>query len=59
MSIAAQISQNLVNPEEHSLILNALIAILEEEGEIGLKSQIAQWINEIKEELPDEEGSEA
>jgi len=58
MTIAAQIAQNLVNPEKHAPILNALIVILEEEGEKGLKSQIAQWINEIQEELPDEGESE-
>ena len=54
MSIAAQITQNLVDPEKHALILNALIAILEEEGEKGLKDRIAQWIKEIQEELPEE-----
>jgi hypothetical protein len=58
MTITAQIAQNLVNPEKHTLILNALIAILEEEGEKGLKDQIAQWINEILNELPMEEESE-
>lgn len=54
MSIAVQIAQNLVNPEKHAPILKALIAILEDEGEKGLKDQIAQWIKEIQEESPDE-----
>ena len=54
MSIAVQIAQNLVNQEKHAPILKALIAILEDEGEKGLKDQIAQWIKEIQEESPDE-----
>ena len=58
MSIADYISQNLVDPEKHRPILNALIAILEEEGEKGLKDRITQWIHEIQEELPDELESE-
>ena len=58
MSIADYIAQNLVDPEKHRPILNALIAILEEEGEKGLKDRIAQWIHEIQEEMPDELGSE-
>ena len=59
MSISEHIAQNLVNPEKHAPILKALIAILEEDGEKGLKYHIAQWINEILEELPDEAESEA
>ena len=59
MTIADQIAQNLVNPEKHTPILNALIAILEEEGEKGLKDQITQWLNEIQEEIPAEEETEA
>jgi len=58
MTIADQIAQNLVEPEKHAPILKALIAILEEKGEKGLKDQIAQWINEVQEELPDETESE-
>jgi hypothetical protein len=58
MTIADQIAQNLVNPEKHAQILNALIAILEEEGEKSLKDQITQWINEIQEENPTEEETE-
>jgi hypothetical protein len=54
MPISDYIAQNLVDPEKHARILNALIAILEEEGERGLKDQIAQWISEIQEDLPDE-----
>jgi hypothetical protein len=59
MTIADQIAQNLIAPEKHTPILKALIAILEEEGEKGLKDQIVQWINEIQEEFPKEEESEA
>lgn len=59
MLISEHIAQNLVNPEKHAPILKALIAILEEEGEKGLKVHIAQWINEIQEEIPDETESEA
>ena len=59
MPISELIAQNLVNPEKHAPILKALIAILEEEGEKGLKDHIAQRINEIQEELPDEAESEA
>ncbi len=59
MSIADYIVQNLVDPEKHAPILNALIAILEDEGEKGLKDKIAQWIYEIQEEHPDEEENEA
>lgn len=59
MPISEHIAQNLVNPDKHAPILKALIAILEEEGEKGLKDHIAQWINEIQEELPDEVESEA
>ncbi len=58
MTIANQIAQNLVNPEKHTPILNALITILEDEGEKGLKDRIAQWIREIQEELPDEAENE-
>ena len=50
MSIADQIAQNLVNPEKHAPILKALITILEDEGEKGLKARIAQWIKEIQDE---------
>ncbi len=35
MLISDYIAQNLVDPEKHARILNALIAILEEEGERG------------------------
>jgi hypothetical protein len=54
MFIADQIAQNLVDPEKHAPILRALIAILGDEGEKGLKDQIAQWIKEIQEESLDE-----
>jgi hypothetical protein len=59
MSISEMIAQNLVDPERHTPILNALIAILEDEGEKGLKDKIAQWINEILEDQSDEAESEA
>ena len=58
MLISEYIAQNLVDPEKHTPILNALIAILEEDGEKGVKDKIAQWIGEIQEEQPDEEESE-
>ena len=59
MTIAEQITKNLVDPEKHGPILKALIDILEEEGEKGLKDRINQWVQEILEKSPDnEEGEE-
>jgi hypothetical protein len=59
MTITEQITKNLVDPEKHGPILKALVNILEEEGEKGLKDQIKQWVQEILEESPDyEEGKE-
>ncbi len=60
MTITNQISKNLTDPEKHGPILNAIIHVLEEEGEKGVKSLIERFIQEIEQELPpDEEGSEA
>ena len=58
MKIADQIAQNLVNPEKHVPILNALLNILEDEGEKGVKELIAQWIHDIQEDLTDDIESE-
>jgi hypothetical protein len=52
MTIADQIASNLVDREKHGPILGALLRILEEDGEKGLKDQIAQWIREIQDEIP-------
>jgi hypothetical protein len=59
MSISEYIAQNLVDSKKHTPILNALIAILEEEGERGLKEKISQWINEILDDQSEEAESEA
>lgn len=58
MTIVEQITKNLVDPEKHGPILKALVDILEEEGEKGLKDRIKQWIEEILETEPDNEESE-
>ena len=52
MTIADQIASNLVDPEKHGPILKALLRILEEDGEKGLKDHIVQWIREIQDEIP-------
>lgn len=54
MTIAEQMTKSLVDPEKHGPILKALFAILEEEGEKGLKDRIKQWVQEILEESPDD-----
>lgn len=59
MTIAEQISRNLLDPEKHSPVLSALIDILEEDGEKGLKDRIKQWVQEIQEEDPPETKREA
>ncbi len=60
MTIVEQMTKNLVDPEKHGPILKALVDILEEEGEKGLKDRIKQWIEEILEtELDNEESEEA
>jgi hypothetical protein len=60
MSIANQINKNLIDPENHGAILNAIIRVLEEEGEKGVKALIERFVKEIEQELPpNEEESEA
>ena len=59
MTIADQIAKNLVDPQKHGLMLIALMRVLEEEGEKGVKALIERFINEIEQELPPEEKSEA
>lgn len=58
MTITEQIAKNLVEPEKHGPILKALVDILEEEGEKGLKDRISQWVREIQEAEPNSEESE-
>jgi hypothetical protein len=58
MTITEQITKNLVDPEKHGPILKALLDILEEEGEKGLKDRIKQWVQEILDESPDNDESE-
>ena len=57
MTLTDQIAKNLVEPEQHGPILEALVAILEKEGEKGLKERIKQWVQEILESEPDYEES--
>jgi hypothetical protein len=52
MSIAEQIKANLVDPDKHGPILKALVDILEEQGEKGVKDRIKKWVEEIKAETP-------
>jgi hypothetical protein len=52
MSIVEQIEKNLVDPDKHSPILKALVDILEEQGESGVKVRIKKWVEEIKAETP-------
>jgi hypothetical protein len=59
MSIVEQIEKNLVDPDKHSPILKALVDILEEQGESGVKVRIKKWVEEIKAEpLPFTESEE-
>jgi hypothetical protein len=58
MTIADQIAKNLIDPENHGPILRALISVLEEEGEKGVKNLIERFIKEIEQELPPDENSE-
>ena len=58
MTVADQIAKNLVDPENHDPILRALIHVLEEEGEKGVKTLIERFIKEIEQELPPDEKSE-
>jgi hypothetical protein len=50
MSIAEQIKANLVDPDKHGPVLKALVEILEEQGEKGVKDRIKKWVEEIKAE---------
>jgi hypothetical protein len=59
MSLVEQIKKNLVDPEEHGPILEALVDILEEQGEKGVKDRIKKWIEEIEAETPPPTESEA
>ena len=52
MSVVKQITKNLVEPDKHGPILEALVDILEEQGEKGVKERIKRWIEEIKTENP-------
>jgi hypothetical protein len=52
MSIVEQIKTNLVDPNKHAPILKALVDILEEQGEKGVKDRIKKWVEEIKAETP-------
>jgi len=56
MSVVEQIQKNLVDPENHGPILKALVGILEEQGERGVKDRIKRWVQEIRAEsvLPSE-----
>ena len=59
MSLVEQIRKNLVDPEEHGPILEALVDILEEQGEKGVKDRIKKWVEEIEAETPPPTESEA
>ena len=59
MSIIEKITKNLVNSEKHAPILKALIEILEEKGEKGVKERIKKWIEEIEAETPPSAEGEA
>jgi len=52
MSIVEQIKSNLVDPNKHGPILKALVGILEEQGEKGVKDRIKKWVEEIEAETP-------
>jgi len=52
MSIVEQIKSNLVDPNKHGPILKALVDILEEQGEKGVKDRIKKWVEEIGAETP-------
>ena len=58
MSIVEQIRKNLVDPDKHGPILKALVDILEEQGERGVKDRIKKWIKEIEAETPSSTESE-
>ncbi len=52
MSVVEEIRKNLVNPDKHGPILKALVEILEEQGEKGIRDRIKKWIEEIEAEAP-------
>lgn len=52
MSVVEQIRANLVDPDKHGPILKALVEILEEQGEKGVKARIKKWVEEIEAETP-------
>ena len=52
MSMVEQIKANLVDPDSHAPILKALLDILEEQGEKGVKDRIRRWVREIEAEIP-------
>jgi hypothetical protein len=52
MSIVEQIKANLVDPDKHGPILEALVEIWEEQDEKGIKDRIKKWVEEIKAETP-------
>jgi hypothetical protein len=57
MTITEQITKNLVDPEKHGPILEALTGILEEQGEKALKDRIRQWVQEILQAEPESKES--
>jgi hypothetical protein len=48
MAIVEQIGAKLVNPDKHGPILKALVEILEEKGEKGVRDRIRKWVEEIE-----------
>jgi hypothetical protein len=52
MSMVDQIRKNLVHSNKHGPILEALVDILEEQGDKGVKDRIKKWVEEIKAEPP-------
>ena len=52
MFIVEQIKKQLVDPDNHGPYLDALVAILDEQGEKGVKDRIKKWIDEIEAETP-------
>jgi len=58
MSMIDEIRKNLVNPDKHGPILEALVDILEEQGDRGVRERIKKWVEEIKAESPPSTNSE-
>jgi len=58
MSIVEQIEANLVDPDKHGPILKALVGILEERDEKGVRDRIKEWVKEIRAENPPLDESE-